>query len=174
MAEPRTVDNLGPEVSARYAEDQSLLDKKILTEASAVRRQAEIDVTTRFFRSEFDIELGTDQRNQFWGQFSAPPGYAEQKKRIFVEQIIPSLGSPDKKEMQLLRIVEMAEMAKKRKEIAEADAKAGKRALAWEEVREFEAVDREKGILDHFFKRVEDLERVLIDINSRRGQYQKG
>lgn len=174
MAQPRTIDNLGPEAYTRYAEDQKLYDEKLVSEARGVQLQAEIDVTIPSYGSEYEALFETSKRNQFWADFFAPPKYNEQKRRLFTYQIVPSLGSPDKKEAQAQRIIDMVAVNKKNKESAEAVAKSDNRTLAWERIRELEDEEHEKSVLLHLLNQVSDLERVLIDINSRRGQYQKG
>jgi hypothetical protein len=162
----RTIDDLGIETYTRYAQDKSLLDNKIIQESQFIPFGAEMDVTLPSFSSEFDILLETNKKNASWADFFAPPFYFEQKKRLFSFQIIPSLGSDEKKESQLLRIKERA----KRDE----EQQKERPPTSWEEEREDEEKKKEKTILLKLIDRVNALERDLIDINSRRNQYQKG
>ncbi len=175
MAQPRTIDNLGSEAYTRYAEDQNLYDAKLVSEARGVQKQAEVDVTSPSYGSEFEALFDTGRRNQFWADFLAPPKYNEQKKRIFTFQVIPSLGSPEMKEAQLQRVIDMAALSKKSNEtVEEKTLKSEDRTQAWQQIRELEQKEHEKTVIVHLLNQVSDLERDSIDINSRRGQYQKG
>ena len=173
---PKTIDNLGPEAYSRYAQDQEELSKLELSikEGRAIPPQTEVDVTVPTYPSEFDLFTEAARRNIFWADFYPPSKYHEQKKRLFTYQIIPSLGSADKQETQTQRITDTVAATRKRKEMAEEEMKAGKKVSAWEEEKELEAEQREKDTLLNLFKRVASLEKDLIDINSRRGQYHKG
>lgn len=168
---PRTIDNLGVDVSTRYAEDQKKYDEKIIKEARGIPQQAEIDVTVPSFSSEVEILLGARERNVFWADFYAPPKYHEQKKRLFLHQIIPSLGSEDKKEIQAQRIIDLVERDKQKKE--EERGKKKPQEL-WAAQKELESEEREKSILLSLLNRLSLLDKYLVDINSRRSQYQKG
>ncbi|MES2344532.1 MAG: DUF5399 family protein [Chlamydiota bacterium] len=162
----RTIDDLGIETYTRYAQDKSQLDEKIIQESHFIPFGAEMDVTFPSFSSEFDLLLETNKRNPSWADFFAPPLYFEQKKRLFSFQIIPSLGSDEKKESQLLRIKEKAEQ--------DEEEQKKRPPTSWEEERDAEDKKKEKNILLKLINRVNALEKDLIDINSRRNQYQKG
>ncbi len=141
---PRTIDDLGPEVSSRYAADRKYYDEKQAKEAPAIPSQATIDVTTPGFSSEFDALFETSKRNPSWADFLRPPKYAEQKKRVFTHQILPSLGSDDKRQQQIQR------------------------------VKSAETDEEQKKVMLTLFEKIEKLDRTLIDINTRRSQYHKG
>src|SRR5581483_4462896 len=98
----------------------------------------------------------------------------EQKKRLYTTQVIPSLGSDDKKEAQQLRLSETVSAAQKRRDEAIKEKEQGIRASSWAEEREVEEETKEKAILDSAIKTVASLDKYLIDIKSRRGQYHKG
>lgn len=174
MPPPRTIDNLGLDVSTRYAEDQKYLDAKMIKESKAIPSQTEIDVTIPAFSSEFDLLFETSKRNLPWADFIPPDKYNEQKKRLFTFQIVPSLGSQDKKESQaqkiLSRLQEPVQYNKEKDERQQKDS----RKKRWEEAREQQEQEKEKKILSNLFHCILLLDRDLIDINSRRTQYQKG
>jgi hypothetical protein len=171
---PRTIDNLGPDASSRYADDRKHYDETQIKESRIIPSQAEIDVTAPAFSSEFELLFETSRRNSPWGDFFMPPRYQDQKKRVFTFQILPSLGSPDKKEVQAERIQQTVALAKKRKDEAEEATKNGLRSSAREEIKELEEEEKEKSVLLKLFDGISNLERTLIDINSRRSQYHKG
>lgn len=166
----KTIDNLGPEVSTRYAEDKRLYDSSLVKEARVVPLQTEIDVTLPSYPSEFDQLFETAKRNIFWAGFFAPPKFNEQKKRLFTHQAIPSLGSPDKKEALAVRISEIVAKAQQKRE----QALKENRPLAWQDERELEEEEKEKRALLSLITQVGTIERTFLDINSRRSQYHKG
>jgi hypothetical protein len=168
----RTIDNLGVDVSTRYAEDQKMADAQFLKETRLISSQTEIDVTVPFFPSEFDLLFETSRRNTPWADFYAPPRYNEQKKRLFTFQIIPSMGSSDKIEAQLQRIAARVPKREEKEEAEEKDKE--RRRLKWEKEKEEEEEEKEKNILINLLNSVSLFDKFLVDINSRRGQYQRG
>jgi len=171
---PRTIDNLGIDASSRYAADQHNLNTEIVKSSGSIPRQAEIDVTTPSFSSEFDLLFDTGKKNSAWAQFSMPNDYNEQRKRLFTYQITPSLGTPDKVESLehkiLSKLKEPSEDLKK-----EAHNKPGELKLTdWEQNLEKGDQEREQKVLLQFLKTIHTLDRCVADISSRRMQYQKG
>lgn len=168
---PRTIDNLGVEVSTRYAEDKQALDETLIKEARAIPVQTEIEVTTPFFPSEVEALLRFQPTGLTWATFSPPAQYFEQKKRLFTFQLIPSMGSEDKKESQALKILaKLRSMADERqKEKGEKDKRQ-----QYEEERAMEEEEREKKILTSLLNTIALFDKLIIEINSRRSQYQKG
>jgi hypothetical protein len=164
---PRTIDNLGLDASSRYAEDKQYLDEKIVKESRTVSTQTEIDVTLPSFPRELDLLFEMQKCNVFWAAFAPPAKYAEQKKRLFTHQIIPSLGSEDKKERLLQKIRSKIQAKKEREEKDE-------KRYQWEEQREREEEEKERNMLVALVECIAGLEKVLVEINSRRRQYQKG
>jgi hypothetical protein len=154
---PRTVDNLGVDSSTRWAQDQSQLDTSLIKEAPMISTQTEIDVTLPSFASEFDLLFGSIYRTSPWADFFSPPKYHEQKKRLFTFQIAPSLGSEERLDGQMQRIQATSDQENHNKQ------DQGE-----------EPEDKEKGSLLKLLKELHDLDRFLIDINTRRTQYQRG
>lgn len=162
----RTIDDLGMDAYSKYAEDKAATDETLLQESKFAPRGAEKDVTLPSFPSEFDLLLKTNERNQPWAAFFSPTHYHEQKKRVFRFQLIPSLGSEEKQASQQERIKEKAEK--------DEEHSLSHPATSWEEERDREEEKKEKEILLKLLSRVHILEKDLIDIYSRRNQYQKG
>jgi hypothetical protein len=163
---PRTIDNLGVEVSTRWAEDQSKIDP-LMKDASRVSQQAQIDVSFPSYSSEIEALLNSQKQNPTFASFSVPSKYAEQKKRLFVEHVVPSLGSTELIEAQIQRIKTRLPP----KPAAQGDLKLSER---WEEVREREDEEKEQKSLLDVLDCINFLDRDLIEVNSRRNQYQKG
>lgn len=167
----RTIDNLGMDISTRYAQDKLLEDQTLIKE-SRTPVQTQIDVTLPYYTSEFELLFELGRRNATWADFFAPPQFYVQQKRLFSQQIIPALGSPDKSEAQSERIAAIGKVAKKREE----EEKEGQKQSAYtaEEALEIREEEKEKKILLTLLERLRTFDQYLIDINSKRSQYQKG
>ena len=76
----RTIDNLGVDVSNRYAQDQEFLDENILKEARRIVPQTQIDVTQPAYPSEFDA-LFDCLKEIFPGQILSLPFDSMSKKK---------------------------------------------------------------------------------------------
>ncbi len=169
----RTIDNLGVDVSTRYAEDQLWLDEKITKEARAIPSQTAIDVSMPSFSSEVDALLHSEYTQHVWANFFAPNKFLEQKGRLFTFIMIPSLGSEEKKEAQTQKILaKLKSIAAKKK--GEKEKGKDKKREAWIEDKEAEEEEKEKKALTTLLETISLLDKFLIDINSRRSQYQKG
>ncbi len=150
----RTIDNLGIETSSRYAEDQTLLDQKLLKEIR-VPVQAQIDVTQPSYSDELDRLFEMSKSHALWASFSAPLHFYAQKRRLFSELTIPQLGTIDKREVLLQKLLTMGT--------------GGNGDTA-----QIEKTTEEKKALITLLNRIESIDKDLIDINSKRTQYQKG
>lgn len=172
MAEPRTIDNLGVETSVRWATDQEILDKSFIQEAPRVSQQTTVDVYAPFYTSEFDLIFQTKQRHQQWAAFFAPPGYSTQKMRIFMHQVIPSLGTEEFQQAQMQKIKERCDSNKKKRQQNKIAGQVS--TYGWEDEREEEEEQKESKILLELMEYVHSLDKLLGAINSRRSQYSKG
>lgn len=159
----RTISDLGIEVSTRYAEDREKFDETIIKEARGIPVQTQIDVTAPSYPMELDVLFGVNQRNISWADFIAPPKYYEQKRRLFTDQLIPSLGTSEKRDSQLERVLQMS------KKNVPVD-----REPSWEEKIEFTEEEKERNTLKNLFTDVKNLDQDIIDFKSRCMQYQKG
>jgi hypothetical protein len=166
---PRTIDNLGIEVSTRYAEDLKELDQKLLVEAQGIQEQTEIEITYPFFLTELEILL-EPQKQQTWATFTPPKGYFEQKKRFFMFQLIPSLGSEEKHETQTQKIISLKTFSRKKRGNQQQEEEQG----SDHSDREKEYHEKEKKILVSVLQTIMHLDKEIQEINARRGQYHKG
>lgn len=164
---PRTIDNLGIEVSTRYAEDLRELDQQLLIEARGIQEQTEIEITHPFFLTKLEILL-EPQKQQPWATFTPPKGYFEQKKRFFMFQLIPSLGSEEKHETQTQKILSLKIFSRKKKEGQQQEEEADSCDP------EKENYEKEKKALLSVLQTIMHLDKEIQEINARRGQYHKG
>jgi hypothetical protein len=169
---PRTVDNLGLDVSTRYAEDQKILDQSLITGAKQIPSQVEIDVSTPYFPAELIELLGLQPAGITWACFTPPAQYNEQRKRLFTYQIIPSMGSEDKQEAQVQKILAKIQTHVEQKEKREEAVLDKRQEYETKRIRDEE--EKEKKVLTDLLNTIHKFDKLIIDINSRRNQYQKG
>lgn len=172
MVEPRTIDDLGIETSVRWASDQEFLDKTIIQESAHISKQTEIDVYEPFYRSEFDLIFETKERHKQWAAFFPPSGYSFQKMRLFMHQIIPSLGTEELQQTQIQKIKDRCEANKKKREEKRTSGQTA--GYAWEDKREEEEEHKESKVLLDLMEFINGLDKLLGTINARRSQYSKG
>ncbi|HEV3270094.1 MAG TPA: DUF5399 family protein [Candidatus Rhabdochlamydia sp.] len=168
---PRTIDNLGIEVSTRYAEDLRELDQKLLVEARGIQEQTEIEITHPFFLTELEILL-EPQKQQTWATFTPPKGYFEQKKRFFMFQLIPSLGSEEKHETQTQKIISLKTFSRKKRDDQQQDKQQEEESGHSDPEKEYH--EKEKKTLVSVLQTIMHLDKEIQEINARRGQYHKG
>ncbi len=170
---PRTIDDLGVAVSTRYAEDQKRYDSSLIKESHAIPPQTSIEVTLPLSPSELDTLIQTAPLQLAWGSFLAPAFYAEQRKKLFTYQSIPSLGSEDRLESQTQKIQTKLHLIEEKvqKDKEEADKDPQKRRQLQQSLDQEE---REKKILINLLNTIALLDKLIVDINSRRSQYHKG
>jgi hypothetical protein len=169
---PRTIDNLGIEVSTRYAEDKKTLDETLIKEARAIPAQAAIEVTSPYFPTAFDELFHLQPTGITWASFIPPSQYFEQRKRLFTFQLIPSMGSEDKKESQTQKI--LAKLKSMTEQKAQKDKEQKDKRQQYEEDRALEEEEKEKKVLTSLIDNIALFDKLIIEINSRRTQYQKG
>lgn len=165
----RTIDNLGIEISNRYAEDQSTLDEKLIKESRQMPFAIGIDSTSPSFSQEFTLLFGLELRGTQIALFQPPLGYFAQRRRLFTNQLMPTLGSEEKIEAQEQRIKGIPAGSD------EEESKQGKQDQEEAPIPIFaDTVKREQRILLNLLTLIHKYDQDLIDINSRRSQYHKG
>lgn len=172
MAGPKTIDNLGLDTSVRWAKDQQFLDQSLIKESPFISRQTTIDVTSPSYSSKFDTLFQINQRFIPWALLNSPTGYNLQKMRLFTFQTIPSLGSDEFLSAQMQKIKDRVE--------AQKEARAKRREAGqgseypWEDEKEEEEELRQSKTLVALLEYLQLLDKLMIEINARRSQYQKG
>lgn len=165
----KTIDNLGLDTSIRYAQDQQYLDASIIKETRNVPGTAEVDVSAPFFASEFDTLFELNKRNQGWALFVNPPGFLDQRKRLFTFNIIPSLGSDELYELHAQSIRDKVQKDKEKNKEKKRDKKGN-----YEDDIELDEEEKESIKLLALLDIIHELDRLLKEVLSKRSQYQKG
>lgn len=163
---PRTIDNLGAESYTRYAEDQALFDKAYLSEPGKVVPQAAQDITRPAFTSQFRQLLGITFLHPQWATFLPPTMGLGRQKLLFTSQVLPFMGTTDKKEAQKGRIRGRPDEEREKEE--------RRRKPQWQQDKEDQDLEREKNTLLELFACLEALNDDMITILTKMKQFQKG
>lgn len=160
---PRTISDLGVDVSSEWAKNKAIEESFTLRGApSGISLAAEIDVTIPAYPSEFEKLLGPINQFHPRAEFNAPEGYSSQKNRIFTPSQIVASISEERIEAQINRLKTLAETALKES------------AFPWEQARETSDFKNEQKILLEFEEKLKTLTRIQVDINGFRNQYKRG
>lgn len=154
----KTIDDLGLDISTRYASDRQGYDESLIKEAPKIPSQTRITTTQPSYPSEFQLLFDLGMRGTWWAKAAAPLDYYANRRRLFAQQLIPEMGTPDLQETQIERLEAQAEEEKKRSPSE----------------KNTQEIDREKEILLKLLNNLHNFDQILIEINSRRAQYQKG
>ncbi|MCB1117332.1 MAG: DUF5399 family protein [Chlamydiia bacterium] len=162
MADFKTIDNLGVEISTRYAQRSEDQESSIVKYAARLSPRTSISVSRAGYLSAYDELLGTRQRAQQWARFDLPKGFESSSMRIFTHHLLPNIRTDEFGILESDRIRQMREDKKKKKD------------YNWEERIEEDQEHKESETLLHFFDSLSEKDKNLIEINGRRRQYQKG
>lgn len=154
----RTIDNLGVEISSDYAARKEAFDESLIKDSRGIQSNTKIDVTAPFMPSEFDTLFGLSEQRIFWPAVQAPPHFYTSRRRLFKEQLVPGIGSLEQQENQIERVRGFGDYA----------------ASRIEDPKQLEEIHKEKNLLVQFLEKIHKADAELFEINSRRGQYQKG
>ena len=168
----RTLDNLGIEVSSRYARDKQLLDSHLLSEAGLVSQKTESIAYKPYASAEFDQRFFFAMRTtSHLALFQPPANYFQGGSNLFSYQLIPSLGDDEQQEADLEKLTLWKEERKKRRNQAKHRA-----APSLLEDEEFDDPNDEKQeqVLVTLLECIARLNRDLLLAISCRNQYQRG
>lgn len=174
-SETKTIDNLGIETSIRWAKDQQSIDHKLIKESHSVPIHTQVTTTEPSYPSQIEELFAFNKKNSVFAKFKPPKGYHSHQLPIFTYQIVPSMGTYEKQEMNKEKIAAMKEEEKrknkkkrvKKKKGQEKEEEIFQKAFESEELKEIEIVTK---MLD----RIGLLDKYLSMINSRKEQYHKG
>ncbi|PCI77784.1 hypothetical protein COB21_02620 [Candidatus Aerophobetes bacterium] len=109
MVDPVTIDRLGAQAHERYARDQDIFKSEYVRQATSVSARVVQDTTGPMYPNELAALLGLDNRPKSWALFNKPLG---NKKNLYRNKLIPSLGSDQQQHHQLETAEEKLQQAK--------------------------------------------------------------
>ena len=118
------------------------------------------------YRTQFQLLLGISFLHPQWAAFSTPDLYEGRKKAIFTTQVLPFMGSTDKKEAQKERVKKRPERDREKEE--------QKRRPRWQQEKEEQDEEKEKSTLLALFSCLETLNNDMIEAMAKMKQFQKG
>lgn len=163
-----TIDNFNISAHERYAQDQKVLDKTFITEALLLSPSFDKVALSSIYSSKWEELFEMGIKNLPWAVFSPPSAYRGQPNRFFSYRILPSIfveatdedgegeerdEDEEKKESEILKKVQQVTKGEN------------------EDTYLFE---RDKSAVINLLETVHHLNHILLQINSRKLQYQKG
>lgn len=100
----KTIDDLGIDVSKRYATSDQSNDSTYIKEASHVTTQAKRDRNVPTYSPELVQVLHTDEKNRPFADTNAPAGFETQTNAAYLHTYLPSVGQNDKIEANIHRL----------------------------------------------------------------------
>lgn len=152
----KTIDNLGPGVSKRYAEDVENTDRSLIRDSRKVPTQTYVTTTAPSYKSQVDDLLEIKQPTS-WATFEEPKNFTSHNKNLFTFQLIPSMGTVEQQQTNKDQI----NIIKEQEDQQEQEQ---------EEPEEEEDIDKVVKLLDW----MGILDKYILFINGKRGQYHKG
>lgn len=158
---PKTIDDLGPEVSIRYIESQKGLGETF----DPIGHLPEVLSQSSYFPewAEFQDQFETSAKNFPWADFLPPPGFFQSIQRLFRHQIIPSMGTQERLEKTLENL-----QKRKKKKIAK-----GAKKLPQSEIEDQDS-EKQRHKLETLLELILQLNKDLNLINGLKNQYHKG
>ena len=169
-----TIDRINIKDHQRYAEDQAALDTVYIRESGLVAAQSEMIASTSLTTSNWDELFEFHIKNIPWASFQPPPRYFFQKKRFFSYAILPALAIEKDKEEEGGEDTQQDPEA--RKHVADAFFYLLKKKLSEHRAstRKTRLTEQERTRLISLIDSIHFLNRLLLEINARKLQYQKG
>ncbi|MEN9344265.1 MAG: hypothetical protein RLZZ453_1052 [Chlamydiota bacterium] len=143
----KTIDNLGPDASRKYAEGDKQYDPSFKKEAGKIPGQTEVSVLTPT-PTQLELLFADHATVQPQAQFSPPPSYYQQRRNVFTYQLTPHIGPTTNWESNSQKIVEI--------------------------VNSLPDDSPEKKSLTSFIEAVNRINRALISIKAEINRYHRG
>lgn len=160
---PKTIDNLGPEVSIDYAKRQEDNSAGFLQDTAFVSTQSSMSVTDPSYVDQLATLFGT-QAGSKWALVEAPQDRGSLS--LFTSGCIPSLGSYEQREVVMDNIKSLVEEA-------EGKLEAGKSSLPFEEQTSLRKTITDGKSLLGAYEMINDLDRTKDAITASLNQYHK-
>lgn len=157
-----TIDNLGIKASVRWAKDQGKIDPKFISESRSVPLHTQVSSTEPYFGSQLEDLFAYSKKNISFAKFVAPKGYHSHQRALFTFQIVPTMGTMEKQEVNLTKLSSLKHESEieEKKETMEKEKQSP-------ELKEIDLVEK-------MLKKIGLLDKYLNVINSRRQQFHKG
>lgn len=171
--ESKTIDNLGIETSVRWARDQQNIDPKLIRESHSVPIHTQVTTTEPSFSSQIEELFSFNKKNSAFAKFKPPKGFHSHQLAIFTYQIVPSMGSYEKQEMNKEKIAAMKEEEERKGKKKKQKGKKKKEEVFTQMAAESEEL-KEIEVVTKMLEKIGMLDKYLSMINCRKEQYHKG
>ena len=159
-----TIDNFDMKVHEQYARNRVSFDPTFIVDAQDLSPHFEIGGTSSIYSSKWEELFEIGARNIPWALFAAPPTFKFNTNRYFRFSILPTL-----EEILDYDEEEEEEASEQKKHVRQKILSAKKTKKQTHEMFE-----NERTALLNFFDSAKVLNKLLLHINARKLQYQKG
>jgi hypothetical protein len=160
-----TIDNLDIKDHLRWAQDQETLEAIFVKEAQMVAQHPEIVGLSVIYSSKFEDLFELQKRNQHWAAFSPPRNFHVFGNRFFSYRLFPSIHWEDKEESEDEDPEDEEAICSDLIEIIHRVKKTGTQSSIFE---------KDKSAMLNLLESIKWINKLLIQINARKLQYQKG
>ncbi|MFY7842742.1 MAG: DUF5399 family protein [Rhabdochlamydiaceae bacterium] len=180
VSEKVTIDNLRIKDHNKYANNQKAFNPVFVKDSPFISQQSTIDSIEPFYHSAFDKLFGLIFKNQPWARFEAPP-FSLNRFHCFSSSIVPFLDSENHLSQKIDQAyLDSVHMFYAKEEIpskfSQENLTQTKHDLiqSLENTISTEFLMQQQEILKELITCVEDLNKMIVECNTRRLQYQKG
>jgi hypothetical protein len=160
-----TIDNLDLKDHLRWAQDQTVLDTIFVTEAQEIAHHPEIMGMSIIYPSKFDELFELQKRNQHWAAFTPPKNYQLLRKRLFSYRLFPSIHWEDSEQDAEDFEEENPPEPNLISTISDIQPHDMQTPLRFE---------KDKNTMLNMLESIQWINKLLLQINARKLQYQKG
>lgn len=157
MSNKVTIDNLPPDAYKQWALDQQ---ERELQDKVVTAPPTQVDALEPSYVAHLTQLFNLRPTELPWAFIQTPPAYTLRKDRVFADRMLAKLGSEEKLDY-------LAETIKRQTVPQEAAA------YAWQNEQKRKKFDQDKNHLLTLLALVKKLDKVLLEINSKRRQYLK-
>lgn len=159
------------DISRQFAKEQMETDTSITQEASTVSQGTRVDAYSGEFTSQYEAMFQLNRGKLPWGEFFPPKDFVMLRNRLYTHYLIPSIGSQAELEDLHQRVLSSIDAIKT---LEPEGAHKGSRFLTEWNSKEFkEKAEDEANKVNNMLTQVKDLNKMIVEINSRRAQYKK-
>lgn len=168
-----TIDNLDIKDHLRWAQDQEVLEKALVTEAAIVALHPEILGMSLIYSSKFEELFELQKRNQHWAFFAPPINFHLFSKRFFSYRLFPGIHLANKEE-------ESSQEGEQQEEEQEEGAAFDRDLLqAMSRIKKMSPqnaslFEKDKSAMLNLLDSIKWINDLLKQIHGRKLQYQKG
>lgn len=164
-----TIDKLDIKDHLRWAQDQEILDPVYSSEAQAVAQHPGMMGMSVIYSSKFEDLFELQRKNQHWALFSPPQNYHRVSRRLFSWRLFPGLDWEDSDDLDREQNKEENREEAPCKDLIKIVLRATKKGSHSPSLFE-----KDRAAMLNLLESIQWINKLLMQINARKLQYQKG